>query len=365
MRVLLSLALVASLGACAHTVRDPVRALEQTRDFRPLIRGGVTNGGVYFTDAACARTFATPGAIAPAQQPEFARCLATLHFTRSARTDALGDVVVMDYAPGFEIEARVVPDPDGPRLTWIGPSSQRADGDVLPTISGDALERLRVAGTVDGPVDDAAIPALEADVAAGYDSAHAWVKLCLDGNGAVQSAHVHEVTSPRAMRAFLAAAQRWAFRPFVVDGHAVPVCAMARLDYPAVRHPVAEVIPLPPPPSRGADDPLVLPASERSPLRPLARNSRLQPDPHTQARILYDQASTVQGSFRVCVDAAGHVESVLPLRTTGYAAFDNELMSAMHAWTYEPYLVDDKPTPVCAPITFIYSPTPAPRHAGR
>src|SRR5438046_992034 len=64
-----------------------------------LLRVSVTNGGVYFADPAC--TFPL-GEVPAAKFEAFARCLAALHLQPSKREDALGDVVVMTYEPGFE-----------------------------------------------------------------------------------------------------------------------------------------------------------------------------------------------------------------------------------------------------------------------
>src|SRR5262245_7989471 len=92
---------------------------------RPLLRGSVVNGGLRFDDATCAQAFGVPGEIAEAQFDAFAGCLASLKLEPSAREDSLGDVIVMQHAPGFELQARIVND-DGPRLSWIGFASRFA-----------------------------------------------------------------------------------------------------------------------------------------------------------------------------------------------------------------------------------------------
>ena len=61
------------------------------------------------------------------------------------------------------------------------------------------------------------------------------------------------------------------------------------------------------------------------------------------------------GSFRVCLDESGHVESVLPTTSTGYANYDRELMSTMQGWVYSPYTIDGVAVPVCTHVTFFYS----------
>ncbi|MFN0250305.1 MAG: hypothetical protein ACKV2T_25730, partial [Kofleriaceae bacterium] len=82
-------------------------------------------GGMYFADPECLRKFPVPTVIAPAKHPEFAACLATLMLAASPRKDELYNVVVYNYAPGIEIEAKFEDLGDGPKLTWIGYSGRR------------------------------------------------------------------------------------------------------------------------------------------------------------------------------------------------------------------------------------------------
>src|SRR5580765_6627428 len=89
------------------------------RIYETLLRGSVANGGLWFSSAACLG-FSVPGEIATAQLPAFAKCLAELGLEPSRRNNALGDVVVMTYKPGFEVDVRVVNEPDGLRITYIG-----------------------------------------------------------------------------------------------------------------------------------------------------------------------------------------------------------------------------------------------------
>jgi hypothetical protein len=193
----------------------------------------------------------------------------------------LGDVVVLQYGPGIEVEARVIAEPDGPHLSWIGYASHRADDLPAPTITAAALEALRTGGDRDGPIDPAVGGALPLDPTPESHAQYAWIRLCLDATGQIASAHVAETTSPQASTAFLATAKAWTFRPFATAK------AIAKS------------------PRRGAT-----------------------------------------GTFRICLDEAGAVTSVLPIRSTGFGAYDAERMTAMRQWRYAPYEVDGAPVPV-------------------
>ncbi|MGE5184758.1 MAG: hypothetical protein ACM31C_21950, partial [Acidobacteriota bacterium] len=222
-----------------------------------LLQESVVDGGLWFSDATCAR-FSGGGKIAPERFHEFARCLATLHWAQSSRSDALADTTVLTYSPGFEIEARVVQELSGPHLTWIGWEARRDNADALPTIAPQVLEALRAAGDHDGPIDPERAKTLELDVTPHVHGAFAWFKVCIDGTGAVTRAQSRETTSIAAKDVFADAIAKWAFRPFVVGKRPLPVCSMMQLVYPPGSGPTPETIPLPAPPSaRDKKEPIV------------------------------------------------------------------------------------------------------------
>jgi TonB family protein len=70
------------------------------------------------------------------------------------------------------------------------------------------------------------------------------------------------------------------------------------------------------------------------------------------------QHSTIDklvGTFKICVDESGSIEQVVLLRTTGFADYDRNIIAAIHAWRYKPYIVDGQAHPVCTAVTFIFS----------
>src|SRR5207302_9059149 len=119
-----------------------------------------------------------PREVVATELSAFASCLAGLHLQPSPRRDALGDVVVMTYAPGFEIEARVTLELSGARLTWIGFEARRGDAADLPMITAPAPEALRIDGDPNGPLDAGTGSVLLMDHE--HDVAFTWLKLCLD-----------------------------------------------------------------------------------------------------------------------------------------------------------------------------------------
>src|SRR5689334_16240419 len=161
---------------------------------RHMLGPSVMVAGLWFPDPTCTRELAGPGEVGGGRLDELARCLAGLKLQRSPHQEQLVDVVALTYEPGFEIEARFLDMKDGPWLAWIGYEARRDRADALPTVSPEALEALRVAGTAAPEV-----AGLDADIAAmPFHHAYAWLKVCIDTQGNVTGAHVREATSPHA-----------------------------------------------------------------------------------------------------------------------------------------------------------------------
>lgn len=344
---------------------DLAAALTDVAKMTALLRSGVVNGGLWFEDASCADKF-TGGEVAAELRSEFARCLVGLKLKPSTRKDALGDVVVLTYPPGFELEARLVQNLDQPTaLTWIGYASKR-EKDALPSISGEALEGLRVAGDRNGPVDAAVGDTFERS-AISHDTpdptsvdpakkfAFSWLKICLDETGVIDDVDPFLNTSTEAEAAFVSAAKQWKFRPFTIGGQPMPVCAMTRLVYPPAASSEPEVLPMPPPPSRSKKRPRMLTSSKLIEARRIAGTKLIVPDDSTKMEIQRAGASRLEGTFRVCVDDTGVVESVLPIKSTGISTYDSLLIGHMRRWRYSPFKIDDEAVPVCTYVTFIYS----------
>jgi TonB family protein len=88
-------------------------------------------------------------------------------------------------------------------------------------------------------------------------------------------------------------------------------------------------------------------------------DKHIQPDDVTKVEIARSGKEKIVASFKLCVDARGAVTTVNLLKSSGFPAYDRKLQAGIKAWRYKPYLIDDKPAPVCTAVTFIYS-QPAP-----
>ena len=133
---------------------------------------------------------------------------------------------------------------------------------------------------------------------------------------------------------------------------------MVRMTYPPGQGPATETLPYPPPPSHTGKEPIVFTGLGKTKLiegKRIFGNKMISPDDHTKTKIGRSHATKVVGSFRLCLDDQGVVETVLPLRSTGYDSYDRRIMGGIMTWRYSPYLVNGVGVPVCTAVTFIYS----------
>jgi TonB family protein len=342
-------------GLAKQKPRDPrevaratlVAASADPAALAKLMRGSVVNGGLWFDDPACSAQFPI-GRVEEAQFGAFAQCLAALKMTASLRSDSYPDVTVMNYGPGFEIEARIVEEKRGPRLTWIGFASRRDDADNAPTITSAALEQLRLTGEKQGAVEASLQTQLELEWTSSKLGQYAWLKLCLDDKGTPTEVATFAATSQAAHDAFKTTVQGWTFKPFTRLGRPVPVCSMVRMVYPATEAATPETLPLPLPRTEDGAALNLPPRLLES--RRIAGDKLVVPDNNTKDAIMESGVGSVIGSFKLCLDEAGAVASVTTLRPTGFEAYDRTIHAAMKKWRYQPAT-----TKICTAVTFIYS----------
>jgi hypothetical protein len=307
----------------AMSVRDPAK-------LEALVKGGVTLGGIVFADAACTE-FAAPGELVY-DRAAFAACLVGLHLDVSPRRSAFPNVIILKYAPGFELEARVV----NGHITWIGASARRAGEGDIATITHDTLEQLRTTG--------------ERTVKLDADGA-AWFKVCLDETGSVASADLYETSSIATAAALRTVLARWKFRPFVMNGQPWPVCAMVRM--PPTQD--VETLPAPPPVAKSGKPAIVFSlAGGLADVKRISGVIATAPDDLTKVAIAQRGTTQVRGLFRACVNEAGAVESVFPLVATGFPDYDTKLTALMLEWQYVPFVLDGQPQAFCTTVEFRY-----------
>jgi len=86
----------------------------------------------------------------------------------------------------------------------------------------------------------------------------------------------------------------------------------------------------------------------------ISGNSRIEAPNSVKLSMQRAGESSTLGIVKVCVDEKGDVTSAKIAHSTGYGAYDEELVSEMSDWRYEPLIRDDVATPFCTMITLKY-----------
>lgn len=231
------------------------------------------------------------------------------------------------YAPGVRVVVDSTVTAGTTRLDSIHAVRILQGASKVPEIDGNTLESHRSSGPSTIFVRD--LP--EEVVTLG---------ICIDTKGRVTSASDTSRFSSAYADAVIAAAKKWTFKPFVVRGKAVPVCATQT-------H--RNVMPPPVPPL-----PIIVGSGELESLR-MSGTPRIEPNDDAKRAIVEAKKASLTASFKVCVDEHGRVASVDQVRSSGVRDYDDQLWLAIGQWTFTPYLVNERPMPVCAATTFNYT----------
>jgi protein TonB len=100
--------------------------------------------------------------------------------------------------------------------------------------------------------------------------------------------------------------------------------------------------------------PSIVPPSVLTGLR-LSGDTQIVPSDPVKTAMLRDGKARTVGSFKVCLSPTGAIASVSIAGSTKYADYDAKIVSAIRAWTYQPYRVNGVPAPACSMVTFVYT----------
>lgn len=89
--------------------------------------------------------------------------------------------------------------------------------------------------------------------------------------------------------------------------------------------------------------------------RRISGHRDIQPD-RRDARAIARAGRRVFAIIKLCLDDRGVPACIEFYRRSGYEDWDGRLVDGMRTWRYTPYLRNGQPQPVCAKITFFYSP---------
>jgi cysteine-rich repeat protein len=83
--------------------------------------------------------------------------------------------------------------------------------------------------------------------------------------------------------------------------------------------------------------------------------TQIRPSTVTQDQMIRAGATKVRGIVKVCIATDGSVASTTMKVSTSYSDYDATLLSAVHGWRYQPYLLNGAPVPACSLVNFIYT----------
>lgn len=113
---------------------------------------------------------------------------------------------------------------------------------------------------------------------------------------------------------------------------------------------VQEALPPPPPPA----PPQIIAPNALEQQR-IAGEKQIHPDDVTKTEIQRSGKDKVVGGFKVCITAGGDIANVTQVKSTGFPAYDNKILSTIkREWRYRPFNVNGKNVPVCTAVTFFY-----------
>lgn len=82
---------------------------------------------------------------------------------------------------------------------------------------------------------------------------------------------------------------------------------------------------------------------------------QIHPPDVAQNAMIRDGKTKVFGIVQLCLDAGGRISKTKMLRSTGYPAYDSELLAGVRTWRYDPHRVNGTAVPVCSTVHFNYS----------
>jgi TonB family protein len=83
--------------------------------------------------------------------------------------------------------------------------------------------------------------------------------------------------------------------------------------------------------------------------------TQVHPSTSTQHQMMRNDDRDVRGVVKLCLSPDGGVASATMQRSTGYAEYDQTILSAVRRWRYRPYMVNNTPVAACSTVTFLYS----------
>jgi TonB family protein len=354
------LILVLAVSSAEAESRDSVRgevvsalAKGDTARLKRLVKLPLKASGLWFDSAKCKGFAGRDVVVDAAAFARFVGCIKELGLREPIGPNRYVHAI---YGPGVPVYL-LIESSEKPR--WVGVMGPRAavgGGDGVVPLE-PAVFGANVTGFSREVVPDAA---LRAKLDAGTTAVSTTLQICVDAKGAIEKVSVTtSAAEPGFDQLASKAAKAWQVKPFELRGKPVRACTLVNLGYPKqwLKPDIVVEAPPPPPPPGPPGTPTGAPNVSPTVIEPLRKSGEknLRPPAETVEQMKADGKTKIVGSFKMCLSTAGTVSMVDVLKSTGYSEYDTLIRLAMVDWTYRPYEVKGKPSPVCTAVTFLYS----------
>jgi len=138
---------------------------------------------------------------------------------------------------------------------------------------------------------------------------------------------------------WIAAIKTWRYRPYQVNGKAVPFCYVHRVQFgkPKVDSHLANRF--------AAYGPKMLAPNVGT--GQLAIDPKVPPHKLTLPPDRVGNGDTFWGLYKICVATSGEVVNVGMVKSAGERDIDDRWMAVIRGWRYRPYLIQGQPVPFC------------------
>ncbi|MGE5185282.1 MAG: TonB family protein [Acidobacteriota bacterium] len=131
-----------------------------------------------------------------------------------------------------------------------------------------------------------------------------------------------------------------------------PAAPVAEPPKPA---PAPSPAPAPPPAAPRPEPPHAIPPAALAGL--LASSTRIDVPEIVLTRMRHDEKKRTNAVIKVCIGTSGEVTATSVIRSSGYPAYDANLVAGIRAWRYRPYVAGGKAVPACSAVAISYAMT--------
>jgi TonB family protein len=122
---------------------------------------------------------------------------------------------------------------------------------------------------------------------------------------------------------------------------------------PAPAPPPAPRVVAPPAPPQKAEAPHAIPPATLKGL--LASSTKIDVPDVVITQMKHDEKKKTNAVIKVCIGTGGEVTAASVMKSSGYAAYDDNLVNGIRGWRYRPFLVDGKTVPACSAVSVGFS----------